>query len=158
MEYIHRLRLKVGHDKVLIPAAVVVVLNREEQVLLQLRNDSNSWGLPGGLMDIGETATEGAHREVFEETGLSVKNLQLYGIFSGPTFEAKYPNGDETATVNLGFFTREYDGVPVETEESLKVGFFPLHALPENMNPYHRRFAEGYIEFCRQGAQAPVLK
>jgi ADP-ribose pyrophosphatase YjhB (NUDIX family) len=158
MEYIRWIRSKVGHDRVLIPATAVVILNSEEQVLLHLRDDSNTWGLPGGLMDIGETALESAAREVAEETGLKVKNLKLFAIFSGPCFEAKYPNGDKTSPVNMGFFTREYEGVPIETEEALAVGFFALHDLPQNMNPFHRNFVDGFIEFLRNDSGSPILR
>jgi hypothetical protein len=46
MEYIKKIRIKVGHDKVLIPSSAVVILNEDDHVLLHLRNDSKSWGLP----------------------------------------------------------------------------------------------------------------
>lgn len=156
MEYIQRIRQKLGHTKILIPASAVVVLNERDEVLLHLRNEVDEWGLPGGLMDIGETATEGAAREVREETGLAVKSLRFFGVFSGPSFEVRYPGGDETAPVVLGFFTREFSGEPVPTVESLSVGFYPPEKLPANMHKDHRRFMEGFLEFRRLGSAAPV--
>lgn len=157
MEYIKRIRAKVGHERILIPASAVVVLNESDCVLLHLRNDTNSWGLPGGLMDIGETAKESAAREVFEETGLIIKTMELFGIFSGPKFEARYPNGDETSPVVLGFVSKEFSGVMSESDESLKVQFFPLTNLPKNMNQFHQWFLEGYLEYRKGGSLRPVI-
>jgi 8-oxo-dGTP pyrophosphatase MutT (NUDIX family) len=56
-------------------------------LLLQHRDDrspvgANKWGMPGGLIEAGESALEAVHREVFEETGLVVPNLRPF--WSGP--------------------------------------------------------------------------
>lgn len=157
MEYIQRIRAKLGSEKILIPTTAIVILDKRDQVLLHLRTDTNTWGLPGGLMDIGETATESVRREAFEETGLSVGQLSLFGIFSGPRFEAKYPNGDEIAPVVLGFYSEEYSGAISERPESHEVGFYSLSRLPENLNPFHRWFLEGFMEFRKTGSMMPVI-
>jgi 8-oxo-dGTP pyrophosphatase MutT (NUDIX family) len=39
---------------------------------------ANKWGMPGGLIEAGESALEAVHREVFEETGLVVPNLRPF--------------------------------------------------------------------------------
>jgi 8-oxo-dGTP pyrophosphatase MutT (NUDIX family) len=158
MEYIQSLRAKIGSTKILIPASAVVILNAKDEVLLHLRDDTHSWGLPGGLMDLGETVLENAEREAFEETGLKVRNLRLFGTFSGPRFENRYPGGDETSPVILGFYTDDFEGVPGRAKESLEVGFFPFSALPENMNKFHRWFVESFLEFRRQGSSRPILR
>lgn len=41
-------------------------------------------GVPGGLMELGETAEETAIRDAYEETGLRVINMRLFGVYSGP--------------------------------------------------------------------------
>lgn len=154
MDYIKGLREKIGHQKILIPATAIVILREKDEILLQLRSDDKSWGLPGGLMDLGETVLQCVVRETLEETGLRIHNPKFFGIFSGPQFETKYSNGDETAPVILGFFTADYDGKLLSTsEESLKNEFFPLQALPEAMNPFHRKFVEGYQRFQEHGTE-----
>ncbi|MBI2576299.1 NUDIX domain-containing protein [Candidatus Woesearchaeota archaeon] len=49
-----------------------IVLNKKGQVLVVNQN-GNSWSLPKGHIERGETALEAATREIFEESG--IKNL-----------------------------------------------------------------------------------
>ena len=39
------------------------------------------WGLPGGLIDVGERLVEGAAREVMEECGVTVEVCDLVTVF-----------------------------------------------------------------------------
>ena len=79
MEYFKYLRQYVGHKPIILPGSVVIILNGQNEILLQKRNDGY-WGLPGGLMDLGESFEEVAKREVFEETGLVVEDLELLKV------------------------------------------------------------------------------
>jgi len=47
-----------------------------------LPNDAGFWTLPGGGIDFGEDPVSGMIREVYEETGLSVRPLEIAGIDS----------------------------------------------------------------------------
>ena len=42
------------------------------------------WGIPGGFLEMGESAQEGARREVEEETDLRIEVGRLIGIYSRP--------------------------------------------------------------------------
>ena len=70
MEYWKMLRDKVGSMPIMLMAAGVIVQNEAGEILLQKRSDSNKWGIPGGMLDYGESAEEAAIREVHEETGV----------------------------------------------------------------------------------------
>ncbi len=85
MEYYKYLRQYVGHKPIILPGSVVIIFNEQNEVLLQKRHDGY-WGLPGGLMDLGESFEEVAKREVYEETGLVVENLKLLNVFSGSEY------------------------------------------------------------------------
>jgi 8-oxo-dGTP diphosphatase len=54
------------------------------RVLLEQRGQppaQGTWALPGGLIELGETAEEAVRREVREETGLEVEVGPVLGLF-----------------------------------------------------------------------------
>ncbi len=92
--------------------------------MLQHRTDGG-WGLPGGLMELGESMEETARREVEEETGLLINDLKLLGLFSGAEYHFTFDNGDEIYSVTAVYQTSTYSGKIVPNkDESLDVRFF----------------------------------
>ena len=71
-----------------------------KKLLLTRRTDNGAWGLPGGAMDAGESASEGCAREVLEETGLVVRINRLIGVYSSPDMVVEYPSGDRIHASN----------------------------------------------------------
>lgn len=140
MEYYKFLRQYVGTKPLILPGSVVIIGNGKGEVLLQKRPEGR-WGLPGGLMELGESFEEVAEREVREEIGLEIRNLRLLHVFSGKEFYTKTPNGDEFYSVTAVFYTEEYEGtLQFQPSETLEVRFFPMDHLPENMVGSHGRF------------------
>lgn len=132
MDYIQYLRNMVGHEPVIMVAAGVVILNAEGELLMQRRADGSGWGLVGGFMELGETVEEAARREVFEETGLSVGQLELFGVFSAPEL-LTYPNGDRAQVVTISYHASGVSGTPRLSSEGLELRYFALNALPDNL-------------------------
>ena len=57
-------------------AAVGAVVFKDDRILLVKRKNppaKNLWAIPGGKIKPGERMQEAAEREIFEETGLSIK-------------------------------------------------------------------------------------
>ncbi|MBI4636475.1 MAG: NUDIX hydrolase [Candidatus Rokubacteria bacterium] len=60
---------------------------REGRIVLTRRSISPGrglWTFPGGFVDFGETVTDAALRETFEETGLEVELTGLLNVYSYP--------------------------------------------------------------------------
>jgi 8-oxo-dGTP pyrophosphatase MutT (NUDIX family) len=71
--------------------ALVLLVDAHGRLLMQHRSDDapvapNLWGLPGGHVEPGEEPLAAAHRELLEETGLTVGRLDLWwrGVKPGP--------------------------------------------------------------------------
>lgn len=114
-------------------ATDAVVFDADGRILLQHRADFDTWGLPGGSIESGETLTESVVREVKEETGLDVEVVRLIGAYSEPTYTTtRYPDGNVIHYVSLTFECRVTGGhLRPQRGESKAVGFFDPHALPE---------------------------
>lgn len=55
----------------------IVICNRHGQVLWARRHGQHSWQFPQGGIDEGETADETLFRELFEEVGLTEKDVEI---------------------------------------------------------------------------------
>jgi len=141
----------VGSRPLIMTGANVILLDSKNRLLLQLRRDNNSWGLPGGSLEMGETLEEAAKRELKEETGLLAMSLKLFNIFSGKEFYYKYPHGDEVYNVIATYICTEYQGVmEIEKSEVQDLRFFDFNDLPPNISmpelPILRTFMIVFIE------------
>jgi len=141
-EYVRKLREKIGHDILFMPAAAAVVFNSAGEVLLQRRSDNGQWSLPGGAVDPGEEPADAAIREVWEETGVEMRPERILCVESGPDYFVRYPNGDEAYIMTVVFVGQHVSGnAHVHDEESLEVGYFHPNALPPLMDRAQRRIA-----------------
>ncbi|HLU23866.1 MAG TPA: NUDIX hydrolase [Bacillaceae bacterium] len=146
MDYIKHLRSMVGNEKVIMVVAGAFVFDKENRVLMQKRSDNGQWGFPGGFMELGENVQDTARREVYEETGLVLNELELFGIYSGPQYDKVFPNGDQVSLVQISFICKSYTGELVESnEESLQNSFFSLDNLPSNIFTEHQVFIDDFL-------------
>ncbi|MGX1264317.1 8-oxo-dGTP pyrophosphatase MutT (NUDIX family) [Rossellomorea marisflavi] len=130
MDHMKELRKRVGHRPLILPGSVVIILNHRKEILLQQRTDGD-WGLPGGLMELGESLEHAAIREVREETGLEIGQLQLLGVHSGEDYYFKLKNQDELYSVTAVYTAGEVRGtLEIDESESIDLRYFPLQHLP----------------------------
>jgi 8-oxo-dGTP diphosphatase len=80
---------------VVAPSVFVAVRDDRGQLLLVRRCDSGTWELPGGRVDVGESAVEAAVRETSEESGLRVRITGLVGLFTDPACLVEAAAGNE---------------------------------------------------------------
>jgi 8-oxo-dGTP pyrophosphatase MutT (NUDIX family) len=119
----------------LIRPGVAAVIFEEGRVLLQRRDDTGRWGLPGGGVEPGESVRQALIREVREETGLEVEPLRLIGVYSDPLHHqiVTYPDGNVVHYVSSVFECVVRAGALVCGEESLELDWFDPERLPEDL-------------------------
>jgi ADP-ribose pyrophosphatase YjhB (NUDIX family) len=135
MSYLSELRKFVGNRPLLMVGATVFILNDKNQLLLLERVDNHCWGPPGGAVEPGEVVEDSAKREAFEETGLELGELTLFGVFSGNNQFYRYPNGDEVYNVTITYLARVPDGEIHISPEHTDWKYFLLNEIPSEISP-----------------------
>ena len=115
----------MGHDLLLLPSAAAAICDDAGRVLMGLHSDRRIWVVPGGLIEPGETPSDGAVREVWEETGLIVELTGVLGVYGGKELLIDYANGDLASYVATVFRARIAGGeMRADGEEILDLRYF----------------------------------
>ena len=122
----------IGHESRRMAALAAVF--RDGQLLLIRREDSGLWALPGGMTDVGETWAHCAQRELWEETSVKGRVVELLAIFDWRLLR------NPPRPLLLATFLVESDNSskPRAMPETLGAGFFPVSELPELSPGYER--------------------
>lgn len=86
----------------------VIIQNKNNEILIGKRIGSHSpfYSIPGGHLENGETFEAAAVKEVFEETGLIIKNPKVFCVSNNlRTYQL-----EQKHYVSINLFTREFDG------------------------------------------------
>ncbi|MFH0993505.1 MAG: NUDIX domain-containing protein [bacterium] len=127
--YIAWIRGLIGDAKIILNAACVVIPNDKGEILLQQRSDNQLWGLPGGLMELGESIAQTAIREVKEETNLDVTLTGFVGVFVNPAMT--WRKTDKAQVICHSFVGAIAGGtLAINDGESLNFGWFGPDNLP----------------------------
>lgn len=89
-------------ERFIVRPSVYAVICHDQRVVLVTNTSSGRLYLPGGGVDVGESLEEGLHREVREETGIAITDVQL--ITAAEDFF--YHDPTDTAYHALQFFYR----------------------------------------------------
>ena len=108
---------------------VVFTKEKEPKVLLIQRGNEpykGYWAFPGGFMNMEETTEECAVRELKEETGLTVKQIQQIGAYS------KVDRDPRGRTVSIAYLAIVDAPTAVSgMDDAAKAAWFPLSSLPD---------------------------
>lgn len=148
MGYVEELRAIIGKRRIILCGSAVIIVNHSGDILMQQRTHPvGRWGLPGGLMELGESTVETAQREVYEETNLQVDDLKLLGVYSGENYLCTAANGDEWYVVTTTYVTDTYSGnVSINDDESIQLEWVNPRDLPENTAKTHRIMIHDYLK------------
>ena len=114
------------------------IVVRDGKILL-VRNQRGFWSTPGGHLDFGEARDVCAAREAFEETGVTVSNVQFVAI-----------TNDVLADVGKHYLTvwmrGDADGAPAQIGDNAEInelGWFSPDELPTPLHIYFQNLLAG---------------
>lgn len=128
-----------------ITAVSLVAITPQGQVVLTQRSDNQLWGLPGGIVKWGEDISTTAARELQEETGLHVSEIQrLVGVYSDPKRDPRLHSICIALEVLVAGEIKIQDD-----QEILQAIAYELAAIPLNQLAHdHARQLTDYLNLC----------
>ncbi|MCA1590268.1 MAG: NUDIX domain-containing protein [Acidobacteria bacterium] len=122
---------RAANDKFTVSAAVAV-LNESGEILLldHVLRPGSGWGLPGGFLHHGEQPDSGIRREIREEIGLELDDVQLISVVT------------HSGHIEILYAARPVGEPRVLTREIKGFRWFPPDELPEGVTHGQRGFIE----------------
>lgn len=105
----------------------LLIIHKNNQVLLGMKKRGfgmGKWNGFGGKVEKGESVEDAAKREIFEEAGISVENIEKFGVLEF-SWQGKE---QDILEVNI-FKAADFSGQPIETEE-MKPQWFDIDKIP----------------------------
>lgn len=95
----------MNHPKV---GVGIIIQNAKKEILIGKRIGSHApyFSIPGGHLENGETFEEAAIKEVFEETGLTIKNPIVFGV----TNNLRTYRQENKHFISINLFVNEFTG------------------------------------------------
>ncbi|MCM8788509.1 MAG: NUDIX hydrolase, partial [Candidatus Omnitrophica bacterium] len=125
------------------PTVDAIVRKGDGVVLVYRKNPPTGWAMPGGFINYGESAEKAVTREVMEETGLNIKNLELFGVFSDPGRDPRFH------TISI-VYTADGNGNLKAGDDASRVKIFSEADLPEDIAFDHRKILLQFFKKARK--------
>ena len=146
-DFIKKVRKVIGHEPMLLPHAVVILFNEQNEILIEVRADDGYLDFPGGTVDINEEVIMTAKRELFEETGLIADELEPFNIYSGEITRYQYTSGDITYGVDVVYICKKYHGeLKPKQEEVKELRFMKLSDIKGKLSPRNKQIVKDLYE------------
>ncbi len=123
---------------------MIIELPGDRIVLVRRKFEPPGWAIPGGFVEIGESAEQAAVREALEETGLRVTLVELFHVYSDP---GRDPHGPNIGLVYRG----KAEGRPVGADDAAAAEIFDEATVPGDMAFDHGRILADYFHYRRTG-------
>jgi ADP-ribose pyrophosphatase YjhB (NUDIX family) len=110
-------------------AVSAFIQDDEGRILMIRRTDNDLYSIPGGQLELGETLTEAAVREVREETGIECEVIEVVGLYSDPNHVIAYDDGEVRQEFSICFRATRIGGVLKTSDESKEVAWTSSDSL-----------------------------
>jgi 8-oxo-dGTP diphosphatase len=102
---------------------------RDKKIVMTLSRGKDTWYIPGGKREVGESDREALCREIREELAVEIDpaTTHLYGVF-----EAQAHGQSEGVIVRMTCYTGDYTGELQASSEIEKIDYFTYDMHPRS--------------------------
>ena len=106
-----------------------IVINNENKVLLldHVLRPASGWGLPGGFIEKNESPAKAIKRELREEIGLEIENIEIFRIRT------------MNRHVEILFSAHSITEGKVQSFEIKELGWFDYNSMPQKISTIHKQ-------------------
>lgn len=101
-------------------------------LLRSTKSWENTWGLPGGKINLGENVRQGLDREILEELGGKILSAELIPIET-------FTSSNKRFIYHTYFIAVDNEFVPELNSEHVGYAWLPLSAAPKPLHPGVKR-------------------
>jgi ADP-ribose pyrophosphatase YjhB (NUDIX family) len=121
----------------------VVIFDKNERILLldHVLRPKSGWGIPGGFINADEQPEHAVHREIFEETGLKIENVELWRIQT------------KKLHVEMLFYADANGIAKVKSREINEVKWFETNDLPRDLPLAQKQIIDEILKLTGRSAK-----
>lgn len=127
--------VRSGREYPLAPIVGVaaVVLHQSEVLLIRRGREPllGAWSLPGGALELGETTADGIVREVFEETGVHIKPVEIVATLDRIVRDEQQRVRFHYVLVEWLCIANDEPQQPVCGDDAVEAKWVPLAEVPD---------------------------
>lgn len=133
--FVRRTIIRTTQSKFTASVAAIIENERGEVLLLDhVLRPASGWGIPGGFLDGGEQPIDAIRRELREETGIELTDLEIFRVRT------------INRHIEILFRAKTSDKAKVKSREINRVGWFAVDALPPKMNRNQKLLIEKLLK------------
>jgi 8-oxo-dGTP diphosphatase len=146
-----------GNDALLRHVVVDTLVLKDNEILMVKRTakllEGGKWGIVGGFVELDETTAQAAAREIYEETGWEITNLNLLTIIDNPK------RHEDRQNISFVYFCKAVKQTGTPDWESDEIKWYDLDDLPprEQIAFDHADSIDLYKKYLKQKLSLPIL-
>ncbi len=131
--------IRLTQKKFTASVGAVITNERDEILLLEhILRPGSGWGMPGGFIEYDEQPEEAIKREIREETGLKLKNVEMFSL----RIVERH--------IEFIFRARAHGKAEVKSREIISAEWFELDKIPEEMSSKQKSIIKNVLESNNQ--------
>lgn len=116
---------------------IVMTMEDIPKILLIRRRDNDKWALPGGFLDENESPIDAGRRELLEETGLKIDEVEPTIVYTGPVHDHRATVHAWPETIAMLWMVVSPSDVTAH-DDAADAKWIPIDKLPNELHGSHK--------------------